>query len=248
MKAEGHPNSTANKMLTRLRGFLTWLAERSEIGQTPSAKRLPTARGDVLYLKADELARLTKLDLQDAPAGRRDSLDILLVCSATGQRFSDVVSMDWSEIEGLSEGDEAPLTWVNTERKNNVVRHVPLVGFAAQIVRRRYSNGQATPTPRLSNPFVNRELKEIARLAKLDRPVPVIKTVGGERIQQVRPLHECVTTHIGRKTFVTLALQSGMDAQELLGLTHDDLRTLRSYAGSDQERRRRQMTAAFEKP
>ena len=202
-------------------------------------------KGDVLYLRTAELARLQNLDLSEATDGVRDALDVLLICSATGQRFSDVSGMEWSEIDGLIANASAPLTWSITERKNSVVRHVPLVGFASRIVRRRHAEGCTHPTPRLSNPFVNRELKGIAAAAGLDRPVTVVKTVGGERIQETRPLHECVTTHIGRKTFVTLALQSGMDAQELLGLTHDDLRTLRHYAGHDAERRRDQMNQAF---
>ena len=234
----GMANSTANKLLTRLRGFLVWMSDRGEIGTVPKAKRLPESASDVLYLKPDELATLGALDLSDEPAAAA-ARDLLLVCCSTGQRFGDAVSMRWEHVRS---GD--PAMWNLHVSKTNVTRRVPLLGPAARIIEARRAAGEATPVPLVTNQHANRALKEIGKRAGLTRPVTVVKTTGGERIRETRPLHECLTTHIGRKTFVTLAMQSGMDAHELLGFTHDDLRTLRRYAGQDEDRRATQMRRA----
>ena len=82
-------------------------------------------------------------------------------------------------------------------------------------------------------------------MAGIDAPVSVQVLRGARRETSTRPKWEVISTHAARKTFVTLALQQGVPMSELLGFTHDDLRTLRLYAGSNEEIRRNQMDRIF---
>jgi integrase len=249
----GLSNSTVNKLLTRLRGFLTWLYDRGDIERVPKAKRLPTQRNAALYLTAEELARLEALDLDEEPwtEGQRHARDLFLVAASTGQRFGDVVAMEWDHVRGLddladsADQDAVELTWYLSTKKAGLVTRVPLVGPARRIVAARHRVGCITPTPRVSNQLANRYLKELGRAADLTEPVTTVKNVGGERRVTTRPKHEALTTHAARRTFVTLVLQSGTAPTELLGLTHSDLRTLQLYVGADEKKRRGQIAGAF---
>jgi integrase len=242
LTAEGMANSTANKLRTRLRGFLSWLHERGEIESVPKARPLPESASDVLFLRPDELARLAALDFDEDEANLRGARDLLLFCCSTGQRFGDVKAMRWEHVSLSPAG--VPDVWELHVSKTSDVRRVPLVGPAGRIVRERRAAGLSRPVPTLAAQTTNRHVKTVAERAGLDRPVTRVRTSGGKRVKETKPLHACVSTHIGRKTFVTLAMQSGMGAADLLGFTHDDLRTLRRYVGQDEARRAEQMQRA----
>lgn len=243
----GLANSTTNKMLTRLRGFLTYLKDREHIAHIPKAKPLSSPKAEVLYLKSTELAAIEALDLPSLTPLQRKARTVFMFAAATAQRFGDVAAAKWDHMSGLDTltGSAPHVTWHLTVAKTGVMRRIPVIGPALDILRRRHQQGASRPLPRISNAYANGGIKEVAALAGLCRLVPVIKTKGGQRTETMTPLHEAVTMHTARKTFITLAMQSGMDTQELLGFTHDDLRTLQRYAGQDEDRRRHQMSRAL---
>lgn len=226
---EGLGNSTVNKYTTRARGFLLWLETRGLIDRAPRAERLPTARNTAVYLTMEELERLMSCDLSGEKAGYRAARDLFMAGALTGQRFSDLRAMRWEEID-LEGG-----WWNSPTIKTAATTRVPLAAPIRRIIEAR--QGRSTPLPKLSNQKCNQYLKEVCRIAGIDAPVTTQKLKGAEREVVTRQKHELVTTHAARRTFVTLALQNDVPVTALLGLTHDDLRTLRLYAGqSDRER------------
>lgn len=237
LAGQGLANSTVNKLATRARGFMAWLESRGHIGKLPETKPLPTARNPALYLTADELAELIRLDLSGEQRGYQAARDLFIVGSVTGQRFSDIEAMDWEHLD-LKAG-----WWHLSVKKKAVTLRVPLTTPVRRIIEAR--TGEDTPLPRLSNQKANAYLKEVCRMAGIDAPVSVQVLRGARRETSTRPKWEVISTHAARKTFVTLALQQGVPMSELLGFTHDDLRTLRLYAGSNEEIRRNQMDRVF---
>ena len=235
LAGRGLANSTVNKLVTRTKGFLRWLTKQNLLEREPKSKSLPTIRNAAIYLTADELARLIHLDLTGEQPGYRAARDLFVVAAVTGQRFSDVQAMRWEDIHDT--------VWHLQVKKTNVTVRVPLTSPALRILEAR--SGESKPLPRLSNQKTNLYLKHVCRLAGIDDAVTVTVQKGGERERVTGPKWERITSHVARKTFVTLALQSGMPMNELLGFTHEDLRTLRLYAGQDETRRRKQLNRVF---
>lgn len=213
--ADGLQNSTANKVQTRMRGFLRWLVDRELLDKVPTSKPLPTAQNAVLYLTADELDRLAALDLSDHQKGYRAARDLFIFGAVTGQRFSDLQALRFSDLYPQAH----PTTWRLTVKKTGDVIRVPLTSPAVAILER----GQSRPLPRLSNQKANQYIKAVCELAGINDPVKTHRVKGGERIVVVVPKFEAVGMHAARRTFVTLALQSGLESSELLGFTHADL-------------------------
>jgi integrase len=233
---KGLQNTTTNKLLTRAKGFLRWLLDRGTISRLPSAKPLPVASNFALYLTPAELASLASISLADKPGGHQAARDLFVFAAVTGQRFADIQAMRWDDLHGD--------VWHLYVKKTNTTLHVPLASPALAIVERR--RGEPRPLPRLSNQKANEYLKEVCREAKITAPVTVHRMKGGQRDSVTLPKHEAITTHSARKTFVTLALQSGLSMNELLGFTHQDLKSLKLYAGQDHSRLRRALHDVFD--
>ena len=230
LSARGLTNTTVNKLLKCARGFAEWIGDEYGVSVKAKVKALATANNAPLYLTRDELGRLVEVDLSAYPPGYGAARDLFIAEAVTGQRYGDILAMTWAQI------DRDTWTWHLSSEKTAMTVHVPIAAPLRRILDAR--EGERTPLPVLSNQKANKYLKEVCRLAKIDAPVSTQSLRGGERIAQTRPKHDAVTTHAARRTFVTLFLQGGGAITELIGLTHDDLDTLRRYAGhSDDERR-----------
>lgn len=234
---KGLGNVTVNKYVTRARGFTTWLEDRERIGRSPKVERLPTARNSAIYLTLEELEAIANYDLSGHQRGYRDARDLFIAEALTGQRFSDLQAMKWEEID-LDGG-----WWNMPTIKTAVTTRVPLAAPVRRIIESR--KGKRTPLPRLSNQKTNQYIKEVAKLAEIDTPVTTQRLKGAKRDVQTRQKWELITTHTARRTFVTLALQNDVPVTALLGLTHDDLRTLRLYAGADDREREKHVNRLF---
>lgn len=231
----GIANNTVNKHVSRLKTFLTWLHERGHLDTVPRVTPLPTAQSHVVRLTLDELAALRAADLSREQPGYKKARDLFLVQVYTGQRFGDVSKMKWSDLDGDK--------WHLAEEKTGVVHMVPLAAPALAIIEKY--RGTSRPLPRVSMQKVNDMLKEIGKLAGINAPVTLREAVGGEIVTRTAPKHEVLSTHVGRKTFISLMMEAGLSSKDLLGLTHSDLRSLKHYAGASEDHVVKAMRAVF---
>jgi len=227
--------STVNRYLGYLKGYLKWLYERELIKQLPSAKSLPEANPEVIFLDPEEIHRFQQVDLSDLPEGYEKARFIFLFACFTGLRISDISKgmhpHAWADIN-LEEG-----VWQIIEQKTNAHRRWILAAPALKMLKARKESGEATPIPKLSAQKANRYIKEIARRAGINSQV----FVGNGKY---RPKWKLLTMHAGRKTFITLVAHEA-GATHLLGFTHADLRMLRRYIGSHEKARRKAIQDAF---
>lgn len=234
----GLANSTANKLTTRARGFLTWMVERGHIDKAPKAGRLATPAKFVVHLTLDELQAIHSVDLSGEQPGYEKARDLFLLCCYTGQRIGDVTSMAWDDVRGD--------WWHLHVKKTNVVRRIPIVGPAAEIID-KYA-GTSRPVPDLSAQKANRFIKTIGEMAGITEPVSIKTQRGGSVETETVPKWQVLTMHVGRRTFITALLEGGVSQKDLLNLTHDDLRSLRLYAGQNEAGLQRSMQAIFRSP
>ena len=225
-------NSTILTLIQQHRAVLRWAkGEGYKIGRDalsnfPHLKNVNN-RSEVVALTQEEFRRLRELRIENAAL--RVALDIFCFCCHTSLRFSDVMRLKWCNVNG---------GWIEivTQKTNEQLR-IPLGESARRILEgykpqsRRGKEGYSSCIfPRLSLMNYNRNLKRVAKLAGLDRMITETWFCGAERHEVSRPLHEVISSHVGRKTFVTLALSSGMPVDILCTFTgHRDSKQLIYY-------------------
>lgn len=67
-------------------------------------------------------------------------------------------------------------------------------------------------------------------MAGIDTPIEVVKMVGSERVNEVRPKYELLSMHCARRSFVVMALESGVPPNVVMKWTgHKDYNSMLPY-------------------
>lgn len=233
-------NTTVNKILSRTKSFLRWLVKRDMLAKVPVSEPLPTARNFTIFLSLEELERLACLDLSEYLESYKATRDYFVFGAVTGQRFGDLQGLRWEDLLPPNK----PHTWRLVVKKTGDTITVPLTAPARSILDRR--KDEPRPLPKLTNQRANAIIKELCKSAGIDEPTTTHRVKGSSRSTQTRPKHACISMHAARRTFVTVALQSGLPTHELMGVSHKDLKTLELYAGQDQGRLTTALGLAFD--
>lgn len=89
-------------------------------------------------------------------------------------------------------------------------------------------NNKALPV--ISNQKMNEYLKELGEIAEINEPTRETYYIGNERIDDVKPKYEHLSTHVGRRTFICTALSLGIPAQVVMKWTgHSDYKSMKPY-------------------
>ena len=124
--------------------------------------------------------------------------DVFLFSCFTGLRHSDLFKLRRSNIKG-------EFLVITSQKTEDSIR-VPLTDQAKAILEKYKDSGDINPIPVISQQKYNQYLKHIGFKAELFEMVTQIHYKGRERIETTLPKWQLLTTHIGRKTFVTLAV------------------------------------------
>jgi integrase len=190
--------NTVCAMLRRLRAFFNWCNENDLTQNNPfdKYKIVQEKYGTPYYLTLEERNHIANFDLTDYPH-LEIQRDIFIFQSLIGCRVSDLLKMTpGNMIKGAVEyiphktKDEKPL----------VVR-VPLNDRAQELVGKyKDVDKQGKLFPFISAQKYNDALKEIFKLAKVNRLVTVQNPITGEGEQKL--LCEIASSHLARRTFV----------------------------------------------
>ncbi len=229
-------DNTINKHLGRLKAFMKWAAKRGYTEST-ALDRVSWSRRepDVIALSAAELAALEELPLPVGSRLEKARAWFLLACY-TGLRYSDLVSIRFQHLRPATEKLPAHLRL--TAQKTRAVVNVPLSARALAIVERLLAGELASVKSQpITNPVLNRFLKELGQLAGIDSPVEVIRYRGGIADVVTAPKYEKLTVHTARRTFVTLNLGKGMSAEFVMKLTgHTSYKSFQRYVNLTPQR------------
>jgi len=156
----------------------------------------------VNILEMKEIELLEQFDFNNSCLA--EIKDVFLFQCYTGQRYSD--------IEGITRNcittkDEYTV-WLLSSQKTDDNLVVPLNRKAIEILD-RYKKLD-TPLPRFTNQYFNKMLKEMARVAQLNRTVKLVYFYNNNKKEVTMPLHRAITSHIARKTFISLSTQKGI--------------------------------------
>lgn len=229
-------DNTINKHLGRLKAFMKWAIKRgytenSSLDRVNWARREP----DVIALSVAELRAIEEMPLNTGSRLEKARAWFLLSCY-TGLRYSDLVSIKPQHVRPATATLPAHLRI--TAKKTRAVVNVPLSAPAFAIVKRLLDGELASVKNQpITNPVLNRFLKELGQLAGIDSPIEVIRYRGGIADVMTCPKWEKLTVHTARRTFVTLNLGKGMSAEFVMKLTgHTSYKSFQRYVNLTPQR------------
>lgn len=231
-------DNTANKTISFLKAFMNWAVEREYTDNKRfNNYKISYDRNDVIYLTENELMSLYNLDLNEERLIK--VRDVFCFQCFTGQRYSDILSIDWKDIKDGS--------WRLRAQKTNMIIEVPLNSYAIGIIT-KYSDC-TKPLPTISNQKMNSYLKELCEFAGINEEIKISQLRGGKRIERVFPKYELISTHTARRTFITLSLIKGMKPNFIMDITgHTDYRMMKKYLGIAKEETRKSMHKTWGRP
>lgn len=178
----------------RRKGYHTSTAYRHIKVDIPTQK----PETNVAYLTIEEIARLNQLSFSENESRFEKARDVFLFSCVTGLRHSDLKNLRQSNIKYNY------LIIMSQETEDSI--RVPLVDLAQAILEKYKDSGDINPIPLVSQQKYNEYLKEIGKRAELYEKLTQIHYKGHERIETTLPKWQLLTSHVGRKTFISLAV------------------------------------------
>lgn len=207
-------DSTINRYVSRMKAYWRWVDPDTNL---TFMKYEFIRKEEILFIQEDELKVLIKANLVGSLERTRD---LFVFLCTTGLRYGDFFRFDpkWITKEG---------TLDFYTRKTGTHAMPPIFEVAGNIL-----NKYGGTLPRISNQKFNKNLKTLFKTLELDRPVRIQEHYGKIGIHKTYPLHEVVSTHVARKTFITLCLRKGIPIQDVMMMSgHSDFKSMKPYIG-----------------
>jgi hypothetical protein len=217
-------DDTVYKYFTNLKAFLNWSEKRGyQIHPSFKTWEVIKKKHPPISLTIDELHRLetTPMPTKAMEIAR----DYLVIECRTGQRISDIKRFNHTDFKDNK--------WTFRPKKGNrlsgktVTVHFFGLSAPALFILSKYN----FKLPEVSEQKINENIKKACEEAKINDNVQVDRWIGNKLVRFTGPKHEFCSTHIGRKTFVTLGLANGMPEAYVTELTGIEAQTLKHYRG-----------------
>ncbi|GEO04499.1 integrase [Adhaeribacter aerolatus] len=210
------PNTVGNQ-IKQLKAFLNWATEEGYNNNMAFRKfKKPSESTVITVLTEEERDLLANFDLSEN--GRLGRVrDLFIIGCFTGLRFSDLANLKPENFKG-------DFLEIRTIKTKDHLR-IPIAPQVRRIVA-KYETG----LPTITNQKANEYLKELGEIVGLEAMINKVKYPGGKRMEEMVSKFKLMTTHMARRTFITIALKKGMPQVTLRKITgHKDLRTMLKY-------------------
>lgn len=232
MVEQGYKNSTITKHFRYLKCILRWCKEHGypvaeEIFGYKTNLSVPMKA--VVYLKYEEVLKFENFKFPENKEYLARARDYFCFMCYTSLRYSD--------LRGLKKAAITDNCIDMYAQKTKGRLRIPLVSHAIRLYE-KYRD--TTPGEYLfrvpSNQKMNTFLKEAAQLAGLDREIIETSFCGSKRIEEVYKLHESISCHDARRTFVCISLSLGIPQSVVMTCTgHADYETMKPYIAISDE-------------
>ena len=219
-------DNTVYKLISNLKYFINWCNDRVySVHQSYKKWSIITHTQKPISLSITELERLENAIL---PAHLAIARDYLVFECRTGQRISDIKRFDLSQFHDN--------TWSFNRKKGNRIHskqvHVHFEGYCAPALK--ILENYNFKMPQISEQKLNANIKEACKVSGIASPIVEYHYSGAKCIRVTGPKHEFISTHTGRKTFITLGLQfmNAKIVKDLAGIS--DFKTLKHYEGESE--------------
>jgi integrase len=219
-------NVTIAKNLKIFNWFMNW-ATRKKFNSNLTYKTFdPNLKGTniskVIFLEWPELMKVYEKDIPKPYLAR--IRDVFCFQCFTGLRYSDVYNLKKTDIKG----ELIEITTIKTEDPLQIDLNDYSRAILAKYKDEPFPGNKALPV--ISNQKFNEYLKELGQFCELTDPETLVYFVGNERKEKTYQKWELLTTHVGRKTFISNALFFNIPAEVIMAWTgHKDHKVMEKY-------------------
>ena len=187
-----------NDYIKNAKSFFRWLYvnEFTTVNYADFLHKQKEIKKEIIALTSEELSLLSAATL---PPKLQKVVDLFLFSCYSGLRFCDVQTLDKQHITNNT---------INFRvQKTSELITIPLNDVTSSIlIKYNYQ------LPKISNQKANKYLKQAFKLLNMNRLVRITTTTNNKIKDILLPLHDIISFHKGRKTFVTNALACGIPA------------------------------------
>ncbi|MAX80315.1 MAG: hypothetical protein CL843_09085 [Crocinitomicaceae bacterium] len=184
-----------------------------------------TEEADVIFFDEEQLASIENFQYPEFSA-KDMCRDVLVLLCHTGMRYSDYENLKPFHIKKT----HIIKSFIKTKSKNNLI---PLDGVTRRIIDKYLKRYRETGIffHKIALKNFSELIKVISKDAGLVDDISLVRNYGKVRKEFVGPFYSFVSSHIGRRTFITLSLHRGMSIYEVMDITdHADAKSLKPYA------------------
>lgn len=232
-------NTTIAKALSTLKTFLGYARKHGlKVNDSYRDFTIKREKLEVIALTQEEFDSLLQEDLTDNNRLRKVR-DVFCFACATGLRYSDIAQLKREHIsDNLIK---------LTIKKTKTELTIPLNSISASILENYKDLNK--PLPLISNQNLNYYIKELCEKARIDQPIEIVRFYGKKREVNTYAKHDLIHFHTARKTFVTLSLEKGMSAEEVMTISgHEDYKSFSRYVKVTENRKKVVMLKAWGAP
>jgi integrase len=188
---------------------------------------------EITYLTNEEIRKIIDADLDTELM--KQSRDLFLFCCFSGLRYSDTQELTPSNIKD----DFIVFTTVKTKKPQY---NTPITYQAREILT-KYNN----QLPKIKLQTYNTNIKLIGKAAKINEQVTRIRFRGSERIPDTKPKYDFFSSHLAKRTFVSIFFRSGGRMETIMETTgNKDRKTMKSYLSIKDEDIKRETLKIFD--
>ena len=227
VKVKKDRNRTITRQFRTLRSILRWMKANGYPVQESAIEyrlHMTVTKKNVTYLTYKELKHFFKFQFPSNLRHLERARDLFCFMAFTSLRYSDLARLKHANI--TSKGID-----LYTKKTSDHIT-IPIIDDAKKLLDKyadyKPKNGNLFPVP--SSQKLNDYIKDAAKLAGLDREVIDTYYIGTERHDDVQKIHEILSCHDGRRTFVCCSLAFGIPAAIVMSITgHKDYESMKPY-------------------
>lgn len=190
-----------------------------------------------IALNLDQISEIYNFDFSNNPKLEKVR-DVFIIGCLTGQRFSNYTQFKKGDIVNEN-GDEILL--VPDCKDTSKILAIPCLEITKKILEKYDFN-----LPVISNQKFNQYLKESFKIMGFENNTKKIKRLGKEIIEETMPLYQRISSHVARRTFITIMLNKGVPIKIIMSITgHKSLDNFMLYYKPDDSQKIEGMKEAF---
>ncbi len=238
--------------------FLVWCQEQKiidEVNYKNFRMHVRTNDQDKIALTETQLAMIENADLdivfpdkkkseitkevQSYRANLKRTRDLFLLQCYTGLRFSDACRI---KAGNIYLNNPIPIIKIQTQKTGHELI-LPIGKKLLEILKR---HDKPEGFCNRSGQKYNEALHELARVCELTEQIEVVSFVGGKEQRSQKSLDKLISSHTGRRTFITIALMRGKSPSVIMQFSgHKTLSSFQKYIRIAEQQALQEMSDIF---
>lgn len=236
----GYRNVSVQSMIKNLRWFLRWCEKKDLIHDKNvvdfHSKLKDVEDKTIVYLNYDEFQQVYEYKVPESKKYLQRVKDVFIFQCVTGLRYADLASLKRSEVDLIN--NRFTIVTSKTSHQTPIDFNQYSREVYEKYMNDTFEDDRALPVP--TNQKYNEYLKELCRLAEINTKIKIAYKTGNRVISDEVEKWTKISTHSGRRTFVSVGLSLGATPEELSRVTgHHSLQVMQQhYIGTDDKQRK----------